>query len=314
MACVPFLFTGAHAEQQWPSRSIRLVVPFPAGGASDTLARSIGERLTSVFGQTVVVENKTGAGGVIGADSVAKATPDGYTLLLATIATHAINPALRPDMPYDAAKDFEPVILLGSVPNVILAGPSATFKSLDDLVRQAKASPGAVAYASAGTGTSQHLSGELFQLATGVHLNHIPYRGGPNAIQDVMGGMVPMSFETVLLAAPQEKAGRVRAIAVTSARRSNLLPEVPTLQELGVKDFDVSSWQGIWAPRGTPPEIVARLNAEIGRILGSDAMKAKMGELGMTYEPNTPEEFAAYQQAEQQKWARVIKDGNVKLD
>ncbi len=298
----------------WPEKPIRLVVPFPAGGASDSLARTIGNQLTNLLGQTVVVENKTGAGGVIGTESVARAKPDGYTILLGTIATHAINPSLRKNLSYDAAKDFDPIILLGSVPNAVLSANNAPFKSIQELVERAKAAPGTIAYASAGAGTSQHLSGELFQLATGTKLNHVPYRGGPNAIQDVMGGQIPMSFETVLLAAPQVNSGKLNVLAVTSGERSQLLPDVPTLKELGIKDFDVSSWQGIWVPVGTPTAIISKLNTAIADALNTPDGKKKMLELGMSYEPNTPAEFGTFVTSEQQKWAKVISTANIQME
>lgn len=304
----------ALAQDDWPAKPIRLVVPFAAGGTSDVLARALGAQLQTSLKQTVIIDNKAGAGGVIGADSVAKSPADGYTLLLGTIATHAINPALLPKIPYNAAKDFAPVMLLGSISNVLLVGPDQPFKNVKDVVTAAKAKPGSLQFASAGQGTSQHLSGETFKLLAGVEITHVPYKGSAPAIQDVMGGQVPMSFETALVALPQIKAGKVKALAVTSAKRSAVLPDVPTMQEAGVAGFDVSSWQALYAPAGTPPAIVNKLNAELAKIIAQPEMKARMDGLGLEYSPNTADQFAAFQRTEQAKWAKIVKDGNVKVD
>ncbi|OWQ91509.1 MFS transporter [Roseateles aquatilis] len=306
--------TSAEAADNWPSQPVKVIVPFAPGGTSDVLAREIAARLQVSLKQTIVVDNKAGAGGVLGADNVAKAAPDGYTVLLGTIATHAINPALLPKMPYNAAKDFAPVILLGKISNVLLVGPGSSAKTVKDIIAQAKAKPGDLTFASAGQGTSQHLSGEVFRLLTGADLTHVPYKGSAPAIQDVMGGQVPMSFETVTVALPQIKGGKVRALAVTSAKRSAQLPDVPTLAESGVPGFDVSSWQAFYMPAGTPPAIVAKFNAEVQKIVATPEVKAKMETLGLEYTPNSPQQFAEFQRAEQARWAKVIKDGNVKPD
>jgi tripartite-type tricarboxylate transporter receptor subunit TctC len=307
-ACLPF----SAAAQEWPAKPIRIVVPFAAGGTSDILARALGERLQAALKQTVIIDNKAGAGGVIGADSVAKSAPDGTTFLLGTIASHAINPVLNPKMPYDAAKDFTPVILLGSISNVLLVGADQPFKTVKDLIAAVKAKPG-MPFGSAGQGSSQHMSGEAFRLLAGVELTHVPYKGSAPAIQDVIGGQIPMSFETVTVALPHIQGGKVRALAVTSAKRSKVLPDTPTLQEAGVAGFDVSSWQALYAPAGTPAAIVKRLNAEIEKIIAQPEMKAKMDGLGLDHSPNTPEQFAAFGQSELVKWAKIVKDGNVKL-
>jgi tripartite-type tricarboxylate transporter receptor subunit TctC len=303
---------AALAQDTWPSKPIRLVVPFAAGGTSDILARTIGEKLQTVLKQTVVVDNRAGAGGVIGADVVAKSAPDGYTLLLGTIASHAINPALQPKMPYNAATDFAPVILLGSISNVLLVGDDQPFKNVKDLIAAAKAKPGSIAFASAGQGSSQHMSGEMFKLLAGAELTHVPYKGSAPAIQDVIGGQIPMSFETVTVAMPHIQSGKVRALGVTSATRSPALPNVPTLQEAGVPGFDVASWQALYAPAGTPPAIVARVNAEVEKILAQPDVKAKMDALGLVHTANTPAQFVAFGNAELVKWVKVVKDGKVK--
>ena len=311
---MPLAAQAAGDAANWPSQPVKLIVPFAPGGTSDVLAREIAARLQVSLKQTIVVDNKAGAGGVLGADSVAKAAPDGYTMLLGTIATHAINPSLLAKMPYKADRDFAPVILLGKISNVLLVGPGSQAKSVKDIIAAAKAKPGDITFASAGQGTSQHLSGEVFRLMTGADLTHVPYKGSAPAIQDVMGGQVPMSFETVTVALPQIKGGKVRALAVTSAKRSAQLPDVPTLAEAGVPGFDVSSWQALYMPAGTPPAIVAKLNAEVQKIVALPEVKAKMEALGLEYSPNTPAQFAEFQKAEQAKWAKVIKDGNVKPD
>lgn len=304
--------TSAWASDNWPNQTVKMVVPFAPGGTSDVIAREIAMRLQLSLKQTFVVDNKAGAGGVLGADSVAKAAPDGYTVLLGTIATHAINPALLPKMPYKADKDFAPVILLGKISNVLLIGPGSQAKTVKDIIAAAKAKPGDITFASAGQGTSQHLSGEVFRLMTGADLTHVPYKGSAPAIQDVMGGQVPMSFETVTVALPQIKAGKVKALAVTSAKRSAQLPDVPTLAEAGVPGFDVSSWQAFYMPAGTPAAVVAKFNAEVQKIVATPEVKAKMEALGLEYTANTPAQFAEFQKSEQARWAKVIKDGNVR--
>ncbi|MBL0729920.1 tripartite tricarboxylate transporter substrate binding protein [Piscinibacter sp. HJYY11] len=304
----------AFAQDAWPSKPIRIVVPFAAGGTSDVLARLIGEKLQVALKQTVLVENKAGAGGVIGADAVAKSPGDGYTLLLGTIASHAINPALQPKMPYNAVNDFAHVILLGSISNVLLVGAAQPYKTVPELIAAAKKSPGSISFASAGQGSSQHLSGEMFKLLTGADITHVPYKGSAPAIQDVIGGQVPMSFETVTVAVPHIQSGKVRALAVTSAQRSAALPDVPSLQEAGVAGFDVASWQAFYAPAATPPAIVNRLNAEIAKILAMPDVKARLDGLGLAHTANTPEQFTAFGKAEIAKWTRVGKEGKVKLE
>lgn len=302
----------AQPAADWPTKPIRIIVPFAAGGTSDILARTLGERLQTALKQTVVIENKAGAGGVIGADAAAKSPPDGYTFLLGTIASHAINPALQPKMPYDAAKDFAPVMLLGSISNVLLVGTDQPYKSVKDLITAAKAKPESIAFASAGQGSSQHMSGETFKLLAGAALTHVPYKGSAPAIQDVIGNQIPMSFETATVALPHIQSGKVRALAVTSAKRSKVLPDTPTMQEAGVPGFDVASWQAFYAPAGTPPAIVSRMNSELAKIIAQPDMRAKMDGLGLDHAPNSPEQFAEFGRAEMAKWAKIVKDGSVK--
>ncbi|OYT87465.1 MAG: MFS transporter [Burkholderiales bacterium PBB6] len=305
----------ALADETWPAaKPIKLVVPFAAGGTSDILGRLLAEKLQVALKQTVIVENRAGAGGVVGADVVAKSPADGYTLLLGTVASHAINPAMRPKMPYDASKDFAFVNLLGSIPNVLLVGTEQPYKSVKDLIAAAKAKPDTIAFASAGQGSSQHMSGEMFKLLAGADLAHVPYKGSAPAIQDVIGNQVPSSFETVTVALPHIQSGKVRALAVTTTQRAAALPQVPTMQEAGVPAFDVASWQAIYAPAATPPAVVNRLNAEIEKILASADVKARMDTLGMSHQVNTPAQFQEFSRTELLKWQRVAREGKVTLD
>ena len=303
---------GLMAQDAWPSRPIRIVVPFAAGGTSDILARLLGQKLQEKLKQTVIVENKAGAGGVIGADVVAKSPPDGYTLLLGTISSNAINPALQPKMPYDAGKDFVPVFFIGNIANVLLVGAAQPYQSVKELIAAAKAKPGTIAYGTAGTGSSQHLSGVKFSLDAGIELVHVPYKGSGPSMQDLIAGQIPMSFETALVAIPQINAGKVRALAVTPARRAKVLPDTPTLAEAGLKGFDVASWQAIFAPAGTPKAIVDRLNAELTKIVAETQVAARLYTMGVENVPMTPAQFADFQRAELAKWAKIVKDGNVK--
>ncbi len=305
---------GLMAQDAWPSKPIRIVVPFAPGGTSDALARLLGQQLQERLKQTVLIENKAGAGGVIGADLVAKSAPDGYTLLLGTISSNAINPALQPKMPYDAGKDFTPVFFIGNVANVLLVGAAQPYQNVKELIAAAKAKPGTIAYGTAGTGSSQHLSGVKFSLDAGIDLVHVPYKGSGPSMQDLIAGQIPMSFETALVAIPQINAGKVRALAVTPAQRAKVLPDTPTLAESGLKGFDVASWQAIFAPAGTPKAIVDRLNAELTKIVAETPIAARLYTMGVENVPMTPAQFAEFQRAELAKWARIVKDGKVKTE
>jgi tripartite-type tricarboxylate transporter receptor subunit TctC len=302
------------AQDKWPTKPITYVVPFPAGGTTDTLARIIGQKLSVALGQPVIVDNKPGAGGNIGSGSVARAAPDGYTILGGTISSHAINASLYPKLPYDPAKSFVPITLIGTNPLVLIVPPNSSAKSVKDLIAQAKAKPGSVTFASAGSGTSQHLAVEMFKSLAGVDVVHVPYKGSGPAIQDVMGGQVDAMFDTTVVAAPQIKGGKVRALGVTSAKRVKGWDTIPTIAESGVPGYEIVSWQGIFAPAKTPPEIVKRLNTEIVKILNMPDVRERMEQLGVDPVANTPEEFAAFQKAEIAKWAKVIKEGNVKVE
>jgi tripartite-type tricarboxylate transporter receptor subunit TctC len=305
---------GSAKAQDYPSKPIRLVVPFAAGGATDVLARLVGERLTASLGQQVVVDNRPGAGGNIGSDLVARAEPDGYTILMGAVGTHAINPSLYPKMPYDPVKDFAPVTLVASVPNVLVVNPEVPANSVQELIDLAKAKPGELNFASSGNGTSIHLSGELFKAMTGTDIVHVPYKGSGPAVTDLLGGQVQMMFDNMPSSLPHVKAGKLRALGVTSAKRSPALPEVPTIAEAGVPGYDATSWFGILAPAGTPEPVVMRLQGAIVQALGEPEMRQRMADLGAEPVGDTPAEFGQFIAAELAKWAKVVNDAGVKLE
>jgi tripartite-type tricarboxylate transporter receptor subunit TctC len=309
------LVTANHAgAQPWPAKPIKWVVPFAPGGTTDILARTVGDKLAIALGQPVIIENKPGAGGGVGAEFVAKSAPDGYTIMGGTISTHAINASLYKNLPYDPVKDFVPVVLIARVPNMLVVNVDVPAKSVPELIALLKANPGKYTFASSGNGTSQHLSGELFKSMSGTEMQHIPYKGSPPALQDVMGGQVTMTFDNITTAWTLAKAGKLRALAVTTATRSSVAPDVPTLAEAGLPGFEVGSWQGVFAPAGTPPDIVKRLNAEIVKILNLPDVKEKLAALGAELAPNTPEEFAVMVKAEVVKWADVVKKSGARVD
>lgn len=308
------LGTSSLHAQAWPSKPIKYVVPFPAGGTTDILARIIGPKLSAALGTPVLVDNRPGAGGVLGSDLVAKSASDGYTILGSTISTHAINPALNPKMPYDAAKDFTGITLIGSVANAVIVPANSPFKTLKELIDFGRANPGKLSYSSAGNGTSQHMSGEMFKLMAKVFAVHIPYRGSAPAIQDVIGGQLSMGFDTIVVAAPHIKAGTVRALAVTSARRVKGFENIPTIAESGVPGFDVASWQAVHAPAGTPPEIVARLASEIAKAIEMPDVRARLDGLGLEPSGMPPAQFADFNRKELAKWANVVKSAGLKME
>jgi tripartite-type tricarboxylate transporter receptor subunit TctC len=306
--------TAPALAQAWPSKPITYVVPFPAGGTTDILARLIGQKLGVALGTTIVIENKPGAGGNVGSEFVARAAPDGYTILGGTISSHSINVSLYPKLPYDPVKSFEPITLIGTNPNVLVVNAASPFKSVGEITAALKAKPGSLSYASAGNGTSQHLSAELYKFMAGVDMVHIPYKGSGPAIQDVLGGQVPMMFDTTVVAGPHIQGGRLRALAVTSAKRSPALPDVPTMAESGVTGYDVVSWQAVFAPAGTPQPIVQRLSAEIAKILKEPEVQERFAKLGLEPSGMAPADLAAFQKAEIEKWAKVIKAANIRID
>ncbi|HZQ63505.1 MAG TPA: tripartite tricarboxylate transporter substrate binding protein [Casimicrobiaceae bacterium] len=304
----------AWGQASYPTKPIRLIVPFPPGGATDILARAVGQRWTQALGQAVVVENRPGAGGNIGSDIVAKSAPDGYTLLMGTVGTHAINPSLYPRMPYDHIKDFAPVILVAAVPNVMEVNPSVPAHTVQEFIAYAKANPGKVNFASSGSGTSIHLSAELFKVMTGIEMTHVPYKGSAPALTDLMGGQVQVMFDNLPPSLPHIKAGKLRAIAVTSATRAPALPDVPTIAESGVPGYEASSWFGVLAPAGTSPAIIARLNSEVATWLATPEAKERMLSLGANPIGGSPEDFAAHIRAETAKWAKVVRASGAKAE
>jgi tripartite-type tricarboxylate transporter receptor subunit TctC len=287
--------------QAWPGKPVRIVVPFAAAGTTDIIARALAPELQRAFGQPFVVDNKPGAGGNSGAAEVAKSPPDGYTLLMGTVGTHAINPALYPKMPYDHVKDFAPITLCAGVPNVLVMNPGIAAKyqigSVADLVRAAKANPGKLNVASSGNGTSIHLSAELFKSMTGTYMVHLPYRGSGPALIDLLGGSADLMFDNLPSSLPHIKAGKLKALAVTSAVRSAVLPDLPTIAEAGgpaLKGFEASSWFGLLAPAGTPADIVNRVQQEVAKSLSSAAVKERLVSQGAIPSGNTPAEFARH--------------------
>jgi tripartite-type tricarboxylate transporter receptor subunit TctC len=304
----------APAQSAYPARSVRLVVPFPPGGTTDILARAAAQKLTEAWGQQVIVDNRPGAGGNIGAELVAHAPPDGYTMLMGTVGTHAINASLYSKMPYDHIKDFAPVILVAGVPNVLVVNPALPVNNVQELIAYAKANPGKLNFASSGNGTSIHLSGELFKSLTGVQMTHVPYKGSALALTDLVGGQVQLMFDNLPSSLQFIKAGKLKALAVTSTTRAAALPDVPTMVEAGVPGFEASAWFGILAPAGTPRDVITRTNAEIVKWLASPDAREKLSAQGAIAAGGTPEDFARHIAAETAKWAKVVKESGAKID
>jgi tripartite-type tricarboxylate transporter receptor subunit TctC len=306
------LVAGPALAQDYPTKTIKLIAPFAPGGSVDIVGRILAQKMTESLGQTVVVENKPGASGMIGADMVAKSPPDGYTLLVNS-SIHVIVPSLFSKVPYNALEDLVAVGQATEVPMVMLTGANSRAKTVQDVIAWAKAEPG-VAYASAGSGSSAHLAGEVFKKATGVSLTHIPYKGSGAAMADVIGGQVPLMFDALTAAMGHIQGNKMRALAVSSQQRSPILPDVPTFQELKMPQMNLSTWHGVWAPKGTPPAIVKKLNAEIARIVALPDVREKIKGLGGIPVGNTPEQFDAYQRAELAKWSTIVKESGAKVD
>ena len=300
--------------QSWPEKPIRLVVPFPPGGSTDVLARRIGEKLTVALGQPVLVENRPGAGGTTGADAVAKSAPDGHTLLMGVTGSNAIAVSLFRNLPYHPVRDFAPVTRVISAPLVLVAHPSMNVTDVAGYVAAAKAAPNAVTYGTPGNGTSMHLTGVMFANATGTQLTHVPYRGTAQMTTDLIAARLVSSFADMLVTMPLIRDGQLRALAVTSPQRHPMLPQVPTMQEAGLAGFSATSWQGVFAPAGTPAPVVERLHAEIAKIMTLPEVKDSFASQGFIVEAVGPAEFAPFVAAETAKWAEVVRAGNVSLD
>ncbi len=308
----------AQNNSPYPSRPIRLIVPYPPGGPLDLVARALADKLREPLGQTILVENKPGAGGNIGADLVAKAAPDGYTLLLGAVATHAINPYLYAKIPYDANRDFTPITRLAVVPNVLVMNPERArtlkIENVKDLIDYAKKNPGKLNYASGGNGSAGHLAGELFKSSLGVSMVHIAYSGAPPAQVGLIGGQTELMFDNLASAAPQIKAGKLKAYAVTTAQRSSFFPDITTLSESGVANFDISTWFGIFAPANVPSPVISQLHKEILKVMDGPELKERLSKMGADSATMTPAEFNKFIHSEQLKYQKVIKVSGAKID
>jgi tripartite-type tricarboxylate transporter receptor subunit TctC len=301
------------AAQTYPTRPITLVVPFPAGSTTDLVGRILADKLGDALGQRVVIDNRGGAGGVVGTESVARAEPDGYTLLMGTIGTHSINPYVYPKISYDPVADFTPIIQFGTAPNVLVVHPSLPVKTVKELIEYAKARPGQLNYASSGNGTSNHLSGAMFAAREGIKASHLPYRGGAQAITDLLRGEVQFMFYHYLPLLPHIAEGKLRALAITSASRISALPDVPTMKEAGMDDFEVSAWFGVYAPPKMPAPLVQKIHGAISGIINSPAVKASLIEQGIDPVNGSPEDLLALTKSEMARWSKVVEQAGAKL-
>jgi len=308
LVCGSLLLASFAAAQSYPVKPVRLVVPFPAGGATDILARAISQKASEKLGQPIVIDNRPGAGGTIGADHVAKATSDGYTLLIATGSTHSIGPIINPKIPYDVERDFVPVVYVAQTSSVLVVPGNLPVKNLAEFIAMAKAKPGQLNFGSSGNGTNSHLSGELFKAQAKVFLTHIPYRGTGLVFNDMMSGQVHMLMDNYVTSQSNIKEGKLRVLGVTSLQRLPFLPDVPTLDEQGLKGFDVSNWFGIYAPKGTPSEITAKVNAAFNQALQEPDLQKRLAALGATPTGGTPEQMAAMVAADAAKWSKLIRE------
>ncbi|MCM5570188.1 tripartite tricarboxylate transporter substrate binding protein [Burkholderiaceae bacterium FT117] len=313
----PFAAAPA-AAQEWPTKPIRFVIPYPPGGPLDLVGRALAEALREPLGQPVVVENRPGAGGNLGADNVAKSAPDGYSIVMGAVATHAINPYLYAKMPYDANRDFAPITRVAMVPNVLVMNPDTAkdlgIGSVADLIAYARKNPGKLNYASGGNGSAGHLAGELLKAQAKVSMVHIPYRGAAPAQLGLLAGQTDLMFDNLASAAPQIRAGKLKAFAVTTPQRSGFFAELPTVAESGLPGFDISTWFGVFAPAGTPPAIVDKLNAAFGKALGSPEIRERLAKLAAEPAPMSPADFAAFIRAEQAKYEKVVRASGARVD
>lgn len=308
------LMAAVANAQNYPNRPIRLIVPYPAGGGTDFFARTVSEKLSGQLGQQVVVENRPGAATIIGAEAVAKSPPDGYTLLLGDTGTFAVNPSLYKQLPYNPQKDFEPITLTGRFALLLVANPSMPANSVKELIALAKAKPGALNYASPGAGSPHHLAMELFRQRAGIDVVHVPYKGAAPAVQDLIGGQIPFMFLDLATGGPLIRGGKVKALAVASPKRIAPLPDLPTIAESGVPDFEAWAWQGLVAPARMPKEIVAQLNDAYAKAINDPAVRQKIVEAGIEPLQGTPQQLTDYITSEAAKWAKVVREGNIKIE
>ena len=308
------LTSAAASAQSYPTKPVRMIVGFPPGGGTDVVARVISQKLSEWYGQSVVVENRPGATGTIGADLIAKSAPDGYNLIMGHVNSHGIAPNLFAKLPYDPIKDFAAVAYVGYVPNVLAVHPSVPARSVKELVELAKSQPGVMNYASSGNGSTQHLAGEMFKQLTGTSIVHVPYKGSGDAIKDLLGGTVNMNFDTMPPVMAHIQAGKLRGLAISTPRRLSQLPDVPTFEEAGIKGFDVTNWYGVMAPGGTPRELVNKLNADINKAMQVPEVRARLEAVGTQLREQSAAEFESFMKAEVAKYEKLIKSANIKIE
>ena len=316
LSCVFILgaATAPATAQSYPGRPVRIIVPFPAGGATDIVGRLVAQKLSEAFGQQVIVDNRGGAGGTIGSDLAAKSPPDGYTMLLGTSSTHAVAPSLYSKLPYDPVKDFSPVTLAATATILLAVHPSVPARSVKELISLAKRQPNALSFASSGNGGISHLVGEQFKSMAGIEMLHVPYKGDTPALVDLVSGQVHLMFGTAVSFLPYVKAGRLNAVAVTNPKRSPVVPNVPTVAESGLPGFEALQWFGVFVPAGTPKDVVSRLHGEIVKLLKLPDVRERLASLGAEVVGNSPEQFAAFQKADSAKWAKVVKQSGARIE
>ncbi len=313
LTLVSFAAAGAHAQQAYPSKPIRLIVPFAPGGSNDIVARIIGHKLGESMGQQVITDNRGGASGIVGTDLAAKAAPDGYTMLMMSL-TLAVNPSLFKKLPYDTEKDLLPVSLVASAPLILVVHPSMPVKTLKDFIAHAKANPGKLNFGSGGTGTTPHLAGEMLKSMAGLQMTHVPYKGGGPALADLMGGQLQLMLENIPSTLPFVKSGKLRVLALSGLKRSSLVPDVPTLDESGLKGYEIVGWNGLFLPAGTPNAIVTRLHTETVKALAAADIKERLTGMGAEGVGSTPAQFAAFMKSEIKKWAQVARDAGLRAE
>jgi len=314
LAALTALATSPAWSQAYPSRPVRLIVPYPPGGSTDIVGRVLAQKLAEIWGQQVIVDNRPGASGMIGTEVAARAVPDGYTIVMGVIGSMSVNPALYPKVPYDPVRDFAPITLTGNVVNLLVVHPSIPAGDVKALIALSKSRPGQITFASSSIGAAPHLALELFKIMAQVDIVHVPYKGGGPAMADLVGGQVSASFASMPSSLPHVRGGRLRALAVSAAKRAATVPEIPTVAEAGLPGFVVTDWQGALAPARTPPEMIAKLNADIAGALRSPDVREKLSALGMELLSSTPQEFGDYIRSEIDKWAKVVRQAGIKVE